>query len=93
MAVMGLYKVSRTCQRLSMKDDFSKVAWTKLMEQQMQERDQRVQNAFIVAQVKIPLECIHGNFKLIFVLLGWDGMDEMGNVKNLSVFFCCFFII
>ena len=32
------------------------------------------------------------NFKLIFVLLGWDGMDEMGNVKNLSVFFVAFLL-
>ena len=58
-----------------MKDDFSKVAWTKLMEQQMQERDQRVQNAFIVAQVKIPLECIHGKLQAYFCTtgMGWDG--------------------
>jgi len=52
MAVMGLYRVTRTCQLLPMKDDFSSVAWSKLMERQRKEQDRRVLNAFIVAQVQ-----------------------------------------
>lgn len=51
-AILGLSRVSKTCRNLPMKDGLSEVAWSKLSERQVAERDTRVLQAFNLAQVQ-----------------------------------------
>ena len=50
-AVLGLSRVCKVCRKLPMKDGLSSVAWSKLVERETAEKDDRVSEAYKLSQV------------------------------------------